>query len=48
MRRLLAAAIVGVLGLVNPMGDAAQTVARVQQPQAQETGEGTFRKQALW
>jgi VWFA-related protein len=43
MRRLLAAAIVGVLGLVNPMGDAAQTVARVQQPQAQETGEGTFK-----
>jgi VWFA-related protein len=43
MRRLLAAVVVGVLGLVNPMGDAAQTVARVQQPQAQETGEGTFK-----
>jgi VWFA-related protein len=43
MRRLLAAVIVGLLGLVNPMGDASQTAAGTQQPQAQQTGEGTFK-----
>ena len=44
MRRLVAAMMVGVLGVGGPMGAAAQTPAQAQpQAQAQQTGEGTFR-----
>jgi len=44
MRRLVAAMMVGVLGVGGPMGAAAQTPAQAQpQAQAKQTGEGTFR-----